>query len=242
MALAQVLHRTVEIDGCKTFYREAGAKGAPAVLLLHGYSDSSSEYQQLLPALADHWHVIAPDLPGFGRSTAPKNFHYTFDGYADFLNSFVKTLGLSRFSVYLQSLSLHIGFRLAMKDPNRIIGLIMQNADVYQPQPVFIKAAQGMLTQQHAPEQRQIIESFIKDLKKNGNLFEECQAYLRDNQPPVLLLASSQEGIMPQTTLEAYSRDLPHAEINVLEAGQQLLDTNFHEVVPLVRSFLDRVA
>jgi pimeloyl-ACP methyl ester carboxylesterase len=112
------------------FYREAGREDAPIVLFPHGYPCSSYEFRTLLPRLADRWRLIAPDYPGAGYSGTPEDFDYSFDGYADFLNSFVKELGLNRFALYLHDFGSPIGARLAIKAPERVVALIMQNADI----------------------------------------------------------------------------------------------------------------
>jgi pimeloyl-ACP methyl ester carboxylesterase len=112
------------------FYREAGREDAPIVLFPHGYPCSSYEFRNLLPRLADRWRLIAPDYPGAGYSGTPEDFDYSFDGYADFLNSFVKELGLNRFALYLHDFGSPIGARLAIKAPERVVALIMQNADI----------------------------------------------------------------------------------------------------------------
>ncbi|WP_018654341.1 alpha/beta fold hydrolase [Actinomadura flavalba] len=127
-------HRTIEIDGIPTFYREAGPQHAPVVLLPHGYPSSSFQFRHYMPALADRWRLIAPDFPGFGYSGTPdpSEFSYSFDGYADFLDRFVIKLGLSRYVIYLHDYGSQIGLRLAMGAPERVAGLIIQNGDIYE--------------------------------------------------------------------------------------------------------------
>lgn len=117
----QVLHRTVKIDGLDIFYREAGPKDAPTVLLLHGFPTSSHMFRNLIPALADKYHVIAPDYPGFGNSSAPpvKEFEYTFDNLANIIEKFTETAGLKKYSIYLMDYGAPVGFRLAEKHPER---------------------------------------------------------------------------------------------------------------------------
>ena len=127
-----VKHRHLELDGIGIFYREAGAKGAPAVLLPHGYPCSSYQFRQLMPALADRWHLVAPDFPGFGYSDTPDGFAYDFDGYADFLAKFTEALKLDRFAIYLHDYGSQIGLRLAIRAPERIAALIIQNGDIYE--------------------------------------------------------------------------------------------------------------
>lgn len=126
----RVRHCRIKIGNVDTFYREAGPEGAPAVLLPHGYPCSSYEFRNLMPHLADRWRLIAPDYPGAGYSGTPDDFDYSFDGYANFLDSFVKELGVTRFALYLHDFGSPIGARLAIKAPERVAALIMQNADI----------------------------------------------------------------------------------------------------------------
>src|SRR5687768_16551497 len=125
-------HRHISIDGVDVFYREAGTVGAPAILLPHGYPCSSFQYRNFMPALADRWHLVAPDFPGFGYSGTPDRFSYTFDGYAGFLDRFAQALNLSHFALYLHDYGSQIGLRLAIERPDRIAALIIQNGDIYE--------------------------------------------------------------------------------------------------------------
>jgi pimeloyl-ACP methyl ester carboxylesterase len=129
-----VRHRSIRIDGIDTFYREAGPADAPIVLLPHGYPSSSFQFRNFMPALADRWRLIAPDFPGFGYSGTPDRteFSYTFEGYADFLERFSAALGLARYALYLHDYGSQIGLRLAMRAPQRVAALIIQNGDIYE--------------------------------------------------------------------------------------------------------------
>lgn len=134
--MSPTLHRTIDIEGIETFYREAGPLDAPAVLLPHGYPSSSFQYRHVLPLLADRWHLVAPDFPGFGYSATPPRdrFAYDFDAYADFLDRFVARLGLRRYALYLHDYGSQIGLRLAIKRPQQVAALIIQNGDIYADQ------------------------------------------------------------------------------------------------------------
>ena len=129
----KVAHRTVKIDGLDIFYREAGPKDAPTVLLLHGFPTSSHMFRNLIPALADKFHVVAPDYPGFGNSSMPavSDFEYTFDNVARVMEKFTEELGLSRYTLYLQDYGAPVGFRLAVKHPERVQALVIQNGNAY---------------------------------------------------------------------------------------------------------------
>jgi len=127
-------HRFVDVDGLKIFYREAGADTSPALLLLHGFPTSSHMFRNLIPALADDYHVVAPDLPGFGFSEAPERaqFRYTFDHLADVIDRFTTVAGLTRHAIYVFDYGAPVGFRLAMRHPERITAIVSQNGNAYQ--------------------------------------------------------------------------------------------------------------
>jgi len=130
---SQTQHRTIEIDGLDIFYREAGPATAPTILLLHGFPTSSHMFRNLIPALSDRFHVIAPDYPGFGNSSMPsaKTFDYTFDNLANIMQKFIKKMGVKRYSLYLMDYGAPIGFRLAAKHPEHVESLIIQNGNAY---------------------------------------------------------------------------------------------------------------
>jgi pimeloyl-ACP methyl ester carboxylesterase len=130
--MAPIRHQTIDVAGVRIFYREAGPPDAPVVLLPHGYPSSSFQYRALMPALADEWRLLAPDFPGFGYSEAPADFDYSFPGYADLLDGFLKALDVDRFVLYLFDYGSQAGFQLAIKDPARVAGLIIQNGDAYE--------------------------------------------------------------------------------------------------------------
>jgi pimeloyl-ACP methyl ester carboxylesterase len=122
------------VDDSKIFYREAGPKTAPAILLLHGFPTSSHMFRDLIPALADRYHVVAPDLPGFGFSDAPdrKRFRYTFENLAKVIDRFTQTIGLERYAIYVFDYGAPVGLRLALAHPERITAIISQNGNAYE--------------------------------------------------------------------------------------------------------------
>jgi pimeloyl-ACP methyl ester carboxylesterase len=123
-------YRTTQIDGLSLFYREAGPKDAPTLLLLHGLPSSSRMFEPLFARLSDRYHLVAPDYPGFGHSDWPDpgQFAYTFDHYAEILNRFTETLGLSHYTLYMQDYGGPVGFRMALAYPERVQALIVQDA------------------------------------------------------------------------------------------------------------------
>jgi pimeloyl-ACP methyl ester carboxylesterase/ketosteroid isomerase-like protein len=128
-----VVGKTIEVDGVEIFYREAGPLGSPTLLLLHGFPSSSHMFRDLIPALADMYHVVAPDYPGFGLSGMPKptEFSYTFDHLAETIARWTQAIGLSRYTLYMHDYGAPVGFRLATAHPDRVEGLVIQNGNIY---------------------------------------------------------------------------------------------------------------
>jgi pimeloyl-ACP methyl ester carboxylesterase len=132
--MTAVNYRTADVDGLQIFYREAGEAAAPHLLLLHGFPSASHMFRELIPLLADRFHVLAPDLPGFGQSGMPPRsaFRYTFDNLAGVIDRFTQVVGLERFAVYVFDYGAPIGFRLALRHPERITGIVSQNGNAYE--------------------------------------------------------------------------------------------------------------
>jgi pimeloyl-ACP methyl ester carboxylesterase len=281
----KVSHRRIEVAGVDTFYREAGPEGAPAVLLPHGYPCSSYEFRSYMPALADKWHLLAPDFPGCGLSATPEHFAYDFDGYADFLARFLDAKGIARCAVYLHDFGSQIGLRCAIAAPERFGALIIQNGDIYEDalgpkykplqqhwanptvesraklfeavseegfrdeflndvRPELAERIPPDLWKLHwalmTPRRREIAVAVIEGLKENLDWFPRYQAYLRQHRPPTLILWGPQDGYMPEAAGRAYLRDLPDAELHMLDAGHWALETSLDEMVALTRDFLTR--
>ena len=129
----QTHYRHVEVDGLSIFYREAGSPNAPTILLLHGFPTSSHMFRGLIPLLADRYHLVAPDYPGFGYSSTPSaaTFNYTFDHLADVIDHFTDVIGLKRYALYMQDYGGPVGLRLATRHPDRVTALLIQNANAY---------------------------------------------------------------------------------------------------------------
>ena len=131
--MTDIAYQTADVDGLSVFYREAGAADAPTLLLLHGYPSSSHMFRELIPLLADEFHLVAPDLPGFGKSDMPERdkFDYTFDHLADVIDRFTEVLGLDRFAIYVFDYGAPVGFRIAARHPDRITAIVTQNGNAY---------------------------------------------------------------------------------------------------------------
>ena len=282
-----VSHRRIKIANVDVFYREAGPEDAAVVLLPHGYPCSSYEFRNLMPRLADRWRLIAPDYPGAGYSGTPEDFDYSFDGYAAFLDAFVKTLGIERFVLYLHDFGSPIGARLAIKAPERVVALIIQNGDIPYEDALgpkyadiektwslpyaemrerlaeavneetfrqeFLNALEPELAgcippdlwtlhwSFMTPKRKEIAVDLLAGLKENRTWFPEHRKYLREHRPPALIVWGPQDHYMPEESARAYLRDLPDAELHLLEGGHWLLETHLDRVVELIRVFLGRI-
>jgi pimeloyl-ACP methyl ester carboxylesterase len=132
--MSTISYRHADVDGFNVFYREAGRRGAPKLLLLHGFPTSSHMFRDLLPKLADRFHLVAPDLPGFGLSDLPSRdgFAYTFENIANVIDRFTEVIGFDRYAVYVFDYGAPTGFRLALKHPERITAIVSQNGNAYE--------------------------------------------------------------------------------------------------------------
>jgi pimeloyl-ACP methyl ester carboxylesterase len=128
--MTDIAYRTTDVDGLSVFYREAGPAGAPTLVLLHGFPSASHMFRDLIPLLADRFHVIAPDLPGFGRSDLPPDFDFTFERITDVIDRLTGTLG--RFALYVFDYGAPVGFRIAARHPERVTAIISQNGNAYE--------------------------------------------------------------------------------------------------------------
>jgi len=281
-----VSHRFIDVDGTQIFYREAGPRDAPVLLLPHGYPCSSFQYRRLMPALADKWRLMAPDYPGFGLSGTPPAdaFGFDFDAYAGFLEAFCNKLEIGRYGLYLHDYGSQIGLRLAIRRPERVAALIIQNGDIYEDTlgPKY-KAIQefwrdpsaknravleeavsedgfraefvGEVSEAQAaqippdlwklhwplmntPPRRELSLKLMEGLKQNLEWFPRYQAYLREHQPPALIVWGPNDGYMPEASARAYLRDIPKAELVLTDGGHWLLETHLEQVVPVIRRFL----
>jgi len=285
---SQTSYRSVSIDGVAIFYREAGNKHAPTILLLHGLPSSSRYFEPLFSRLADRYHLVAPDYPGCGRSDWPNRtkFAYTFDHLADIVTRFTEALGISRYSLYMHDYGGPIGFRMALAHPERIESVIVQNAVAHNEglgekwkmkrafradRPANEKALRTNLlsfnatrmrhvgsdpdmerydpdlwTQEFAflnqPGQSDIQSDLFYDYRRNIELYPKWQAWMRKDQPEMLVLWGKYDPAFELTEPEAYRRDVPGAEVHMLQAGHFALDTAAGETAAIIREFLTRLA
>jgi pimeloyl-ACP methyl ester carboxylesterase len=132
--MSTIAHRHIDVDGFNVFYREAGPADGPKLLLLHGFPSSSHMFRDLIPLLADRFHIVAPDLPGFGLSDMPSRdaFSYTFESIANVIDRFTEVIGFDRYAVYVFDYGAPTGFRLALRHPERITAIVSQNGNAYE--------------------------------------------------------------------------------------------------------------
>ena len=280
----QVFYRTVKVDGINIFYREAGPKNAPTLLLLHGLPSSSRMFQALLTRLADKYHLIAPDYPGYGHSDwpDPKQFDYTFDNIARVIDDFMQVLGLKRYTLYMQDYGGPVGFRMVLKHPERVDALIVQdavshneglgtnwatrrafwvdrsaheealrqnllslattktrhvgddpNVELYDP---------DLWTDEYAflnsPGQAQIQSDLFYDYRTNVEAYPKWQAWMQKTQPALLVIWGKHDLSFDPGEPERYRKDVPNAEVHVLDAGHFALDTKADEIAAIVRQFV----
>jgi pimeloyl-ACP methyl ester carboxylesterase len=275
-------YHNIEIDGINLFYREAGQPQLPTLVLLHGFPSSSHMFRDLIPHLQDHFHVIAPDYPGFGYSDAPApaDFSYTFDHLADVTEKLIQKLGVKTFALYLQDYGGPVGFRIAARHPQRITGLIIQNANAYMEgiseamAPIaqywsdrggMESAIRGFLTRetttfqythgaghperispdacQHdqalldRPGNDAIQLELLFNYQTNPPLYPVWQQYFRQHQPRTLIVWGKNDPFFTEPGARAYLRDLPQAELHLLEAGHFALEELHEEIAARINRF-----
>jgi pimeloyl-ACP methyl ester carboxylesterase len=278
-------YRTTQVDGLSIFYREAGPKDAPTLLLLHGLPSSSRMFEPLFVRLADHYHLVAPDYPGFSHSDwpDPQKFVYTFDHIAEVMNHFTETLGLSRYSLYMQDYGGPVGFRMILAHPERVESLIIQDAVAHNTalganwktrrafwadraaneaalrvDLLSLKTAHSrhvgddpnverhdpdLWTDQfyflNRPGQVEIQSDLFYDYRTNVENYPKWQAWMREKQPRLLVIWGKYESSFDPSEPEAYRRDVPSAQVHIVDGGHFALDTAADQIASLVSTFLD---
>jgi pimeloyl-ACP methyl ester carboxylesterase len=280
---ATTTYHRVTVDGVGVFYREAGPKDAPTLVLLHGFPSSSREFDTLIPLLATHYHLIAPDFPGFGQSDAPPttSYVYTFDQLARTIGDLLEQLKIDNFSFYLHDYGGPIGFRIILAHPGRMQALIIQNANAYKeglgakwasiaqywadpnahPNVFHAFVSPAATEQRHTlrtshldrynpdtwtdeyahlskPGQHEIQAALLYDYRTNVASYPAWQAWLREHKPPTLVVWGRNDPSFIAPGAEAFKRDLPDAEIHLLDAGHFALDEKNDDIARLVLAFL----
>jgi pimeloyl-ACP methyl ester carboxylesterase len=282
----QIYNKTIKVDGIDIFYREAGDKKNPSLLLLHGFPTSSVMFKNLMIALSDKFYLVAPDYPGFGFSAFPDRdrFEYSFRNISAYIDKFTDAINLERFTIYLHDYGCPIGLRICVNHPEKIERIIVQNGNAYLEgiEPVWDEirdywehpteekkqkvyaflSKEGTKDQYYAglPEEllnRVSPETWILDwerMSRPGNLdmqfemnctypsniemFPVFQEYLRTHQPPAVILWGKYEPYYDVREAHCYKRDLPNANIHILDGSHMLLETNFDEALDIISSFL----
>lgn len=266
---AKTYYRTATVMGRQIFYREAGAPDRPTILLLHGFPSSSHTYRELIPLLSGRYHVVAPDYLGSGFSDhpSPREVTYTFDLLASFVTGFTEALKLDHYVLYVQDFGGPVGFRVAMAHPERLRGLIVQNANAYLEgltpvRQAFFRHARDERTPDKleelatfvsddairqrqylrdvpgersarmcpdawthdsarlaSPEDRAIQVRLFQDYQNNIDAYPKWQAFLREHRPPTLIVWGKLDPAFIAAGANAYLRDLPNAELHLLDAG-----------------------
>src|ERR1700693_1884468 len=277
-------YRTIQVDGLPIFYREAGPKDEPTLLLLHGLPSSYRLLQPLFAHLAVRYHLIAPDYPGFGHSDwpDPKKFAYTFDHIAETMNHFTEALGLSRYTLYMQDYGGPVGFRMGLAHPDRIEALIVQDAVAHNEglganwktrrafwadraanesalrtnllslqttrtrhvgnDPNVERYDPDLWTDEFAflnqPGQAEIQSDLFYDYRTNVEAYPKWQAWMHEKQPHLLVIWGKYDLSFDPGEPERYRKDVPNAEVHVLDAGHFALDTAADEIAASVQGFV----
>src|SRR6185437_10053139 len=262
-----VMYRTADVDGLKIFYREAGAADAPKLLLLHGFPSAGHMFRDLIPQLADRFHIVAPDLPGFGQSDMPGR-GFTFDRYA----------------LYVFDYGAPTGFRLALKHPERIAAIVSQNGNAYteglsegwspiqaywrEPSAAnraalraFLKPETTMWQYTHGvpdptlvspdgysldnfylarPGEEDLQLDLMGDYQSNVALYPAFQAYFRQHKPRLLAVWGKNDPFFLPAGAQAFQRDIPGAVVRLLDTGHFALETHAAEIAAEIRDFIPR--
>jgi pimeloyl-ACP methyl ester carboxylesterase len=279
-----ISHRTVRTDGLSIFYREVGPKDAPTILLLHGLPSSSRMFQPLLTRLADKYHLVAPDYPGFGHSDwpDPTQFAYTFDNIARVMNDFTQALGLSRYSLYMQDYGGPVGFRMILAHPERVQSLIIQDAVAHNEglgerwiarrafwadrsaneealrknllsfaatmtrhvgdDPRIELYDPDLWNDEYAflnsPSQAQIQSDLFYDYRTNVEAYPKWQAWMQETQPRLLVIWGKHDLSFDPGEPERYRKDVPSADVHLLDAGHFALDTRADDIAAIILAFM----
>ena len=282
----QILNKSIKINDIDIFYREAGDRKNPSLLLLHGFPSSSIMFKNLMIALSDQFYLVAPDYPGFGFSAFPDKrlFEYSFKNISGYIEKFTDAIKLKSFTIYLHDYGCPIGLRLCVNCPEKIERIIVQNGNSYNegigpqwdetidywqnPTPEKKAKVSGFLSEEGvrkqyvdglpeglltriSPELWMIDWYLMKrpgnidmqfelncDYENNIKMFSVFQEYFRTHQPPALIIWGRHDVFFEMEEAYCYKRDLPNAQINIIDGGHWALETNFDEVLNLIKNFL----
>jgi pimeloyl-ACP methyl ester carboxylesterase len=280
---ATTTYHWTKVDGIRIFYREAGPKDAPTIVLLHGFPSSSREFDTLIPLLATRYHVIAPDFPGFGQSESPpsSSYRYTFDHLAETMDYLLALLKVSSYTLYIHDYGAPVGMRMILAHSDQLHALISQNGNIYEeglgakwskiaqywadptahPEVVDVFLSFDSTEQRHTlgtshperydpdtwtdefahlskPGQHEIQAALLYDYRTNVASYPMWQAWLRQHKPPTLVVWGANDPSFIAAGATAFQRDLPDAEIHLLDAGHFALDEKTDEIAALILAFM----
>jgi pimeloyl-ACP methyl ester carboxylesterase len=282
--MTPITYHSTDVNGLKVFYREAGPADGPKLLLLHGFPSASHMFRGLIPQLADRFHLIAPDLPGFGQTDMPgrDSFSYTFQALTDIIEGFADAVGFDRCALYAFDYGAPVGFRLATRRPDRITAIVSQNGNAYEeglsdtwnpiraywqeptqanrdtirtmiqpdttvmqythgaPDPSLV-SPDGYTLDNHylaRPGADEIQLDLFLDYASNVELYPKFQEYFRIRQPPLLAIWGRNDPFFLPAGAEAFKRDIPDADVRLLDAGHFAVETHAGEIAKAIRGFL----
>ena len=276
-------YKSIDVQGINIFYREAGAIDKPNFVLFHGFPSASHMFRDLIPKIEDDFHVISMDYPGFGQSDMPPRdkFAYTFDHISEIVDAFLTKLGIDKFYMYVFDYGAPIGFRIAVKHPDAILGIVSQNGNVYEeglgkkwaaraeywknptkelreqyksafaPETVIGQYTFGTEEGKVSPDgysldifytQREgydeVQSDLIFDYQNNVKLYPKFQEYLRKYQPKLLSVWGKNDPSFIWQGAMAFKKDVPNAEIHLVDSGHFALETHSNEIAALIKKFL----
>lgn len=286
---ATVRYGKEPVEGVDIFFREAGDPSNPTLVLLHGFPASSHMYREVLRGLGDQFHLIAPDYPGFGHSDFPAadEFEYSFDHLAEVVDAFLEQRDIDRYALMIQDYGAPVGFRIAVKHPERVAGIITMNGNAYEEGlsaegwgPIFdywetptaelgdtiageVFTLEGMKWQYthgtrnpesilpdtwtldaHSisrPGQKEVQLGLFYDYRNNVKLYPQWQEYLREHQPPTLITWGEHDAFFPAAGARAFLKDVPEAELHLLNTGHFALEEEAPFIIEKARTFLGRL-
>ena len=282
--MTAIAYRSTDVNGLSVFYREAGPPGAPKLLLMHGYPSAGHMFRDLIPQLADRFHLIAPDMPSFGQSAMPDrgSFTYTFEALTDVIEGFTDKVGFDRYALYAFDYGAPVGFRLAVRRPERITAIISQNGNAYtdglsdgwnpiraywrdptqanrdgirtlvQPETTVWQYTHGVADRSAVSPDGYTLDNYylarpgadeiqldlFLDYASNVELYPAFQEFFRTSRPPLLAVWGRNDPFFLPAGAEAFKRDIPDADVRLLDTGHFALETHATDIAAAIRAFL----